>query len=618
MANTNYKPKGSNGHLAGSVAAPITYAPPVKRGEYTKPVEPVVAAPMSADASYKSTNQQVWGEGGTGIAGENAEVAFEKDRIEADPSRGQSYTQEELDALYKEHGIVDTGSSSQRADVMTWQEGAAAGVQLKPTSDPNYGYVDGMPRPYKPGDAGADEDFMTDADYQLVQYYKSEWNRYNELAQKETDPVKKQEYLAMRDQQNTNANRVRLKYDYSGGADGSMYLTAGQLGTAGNPSGGTGSTGGSYGGYGGGAVSSGASNPTDDLKSLLEAWQDAALKQSDGKIDYAVQQAVAELERALADAQIQYKEQAESVDRDARQAMDNSALYAELRGDRGGIGQEQYNSIQNTQAQNHLAVQQAQTKLATDTERQIADLRAQGEFEKADAALEITQTYLAQLISLEQWAAEYNLSVEQFNESIRQWEAEYKMAMQKLQISQKQWQQEFDYNKQLDTQKQYAAIAEALLGAGIPLTSEQMAALQITPEQADRFLAALRPSASGPQSGGNDDSGDDEVIMDYDGLFAAARESGRPQSFIANNYKKYGFNSNTALYSDYEKWLEIQKDKENSISDAVVMNLGAGMLSHDEVISMLIRGILEAEGYGGNTVLRWADGWNAQRYKNER
>ena len=159
MANTNYKPKGSSGHLAGSVAAPITYAPPVKRGEYTKPVEPVVAAPMSADASYKSTNQQVWGEGGTGVAGENAEVAFEKDRIEADPSRGQAYTQEELDALYKEHGITDTGSSSQKAQSMTWQEGAAADIQLKPTSDPNYGYVDGTPRPYKTGDAGADEDF---------------------------------------------------------------------------------------------------------------------------------------------------------------------------------------------------------------------------------------------------------------------------------------------------------------------------------------------------------------------------------------------------------------------------------------------------------------------------
>ena len=244
------------------------------------------------------------------------------------------------------------------------------------------------------------------------------------------------------------------------------------------------------------------------MKSLLAAWQDAAINQQNGQIDYAVAKAVADLERALADAQPQFKEQAESVDRNARQAMDNSALYAEMRGDKGGIGQEQYNSIQNTAAQNHLTVQLAQTKLATDTQRQIADLRAQGEFEKADAALQITQQYLQQLISLEQWAAEYNLSVDQFNESVRQWEAEYNMAMQQLQIGQNQWQAEFDaaqnrwqaefdYGKQSDM----ANIGWALLESGVSLSKEQLAAMGINEAQASQILMQQQLNAA--LKGGN-------------------------------------------------------------------------------------------------------------------
>ena len=45
---------------------------------------------------------------------------------------------------------------------------------------------------------------------------------------------------------------------------------------------------------------------------------------------------------------------------------------------------------------------------------------------------------------------------------------------------------------------------------------------------------------------------------DYDGLFAAAQASGYPKSFISNNYKKYGFSSSSSMYDDYESWLEGQ------------------------------------------------------------
>ena len=355
--------------------------------------------------NYKNQNEQIWEPGGTGYYGQMGQAGIEAQNRQDDPTYGQAYTNEGL------QNAIDTAN----------QNGAGITGSIH-----NYSQYD-TPRTETPGSAAADESHLSDGSYEYIQYCKDMWNKVDQ--DPNLTPAQKAEQKAY---WHNEAEKVRARSYYSGGADGSMYITNGEMNTAG----------GYYGGTSGsrGAGGSGANG----MGGYLDAWQEAALAQSNGKIDYAVQKAVADLERALADAQIQYKEQAESVDRDARQAMDNSALYAEMRGDKGGIGQEQYNSIQNTQAQNHLAVQQAQTKLATDTQRQIADLRAQGEFQKADAALEITQTYLSQLISLEQWAAEYNLSVEQFNASLAQWQAEYNMAMQQLEIGQNQWQAEYD------------------------------------------------------------------------------------------------------------------------------------------------------------------------------
>lgn len=362
----------------------------------------------------------------------------------------------------------------------------------------------------------ADATFMDGSDYYLTTQNKNAWHALNEqkkAAQQAGNTALVAQLQAQMDALHAANEEIRSKYGYSGGEDGSMYyiLDSGDSNIQSNTGGyTTGQTGGSTtGGYTGGTAITPSYEQTqrqNELKALLEEWQKAALEQSNGQIDYAVQKAVADLERALEDAQPQFKEQAETVDRDARQAMDNSALYAELRGDKGGIGQEQYNSIQNTQAQNHLAVQQAQTKLATDTQRQIADLRAQGEFQKADAALQITQQYLAQLISLEKWAAEYNLSVEQFNASLQQWEAEYNLAMQQFQTGVNQWQQEFNaaqnqwqqeynfaqqqYQNSLaqDQQSQVADIAWALLQAGVQLDDNQLKALGISSDQANSLL----------------------------------------------------------------------------------------------------------------------------------
>lgn len=185
---------------------------------------------------------------------------------------------------------------------------------------------------------------------------------------------------------------------------------------------------------GGGSIPtiSGLTNRAPDLTSTLDKWLEAAKAQLEQNVDYATSNGINELVRAREDAQGQYQTQRNQIAADEARASDNRALYNERAGDRGGIGAAQYDQIANTAAQNRLTVNQAQTKLSTDTARQIADLRAQGEFTKADQLLQLSQTYLQQLISIEQWGAEFNLSVDQFNKQIEQWNYEYELKVADL------------------------------------------------------------------------------------------------------------------------------------------------------------------------------------------
>lgn len=66
-------------------------------------------------------------------------------------------------------------------------------------------------------------------------------------------------------------------------------------------------------------------------------------------------------------------------------------------------------------------------------------------------------------------------------------------------------------------------------------------------------LEAQKSKRSG-SSGGT--SGDGSGEQDADGLFRAAYNSGNPRSFIANNYKKYGFSTSSGLTSDYADWVK--------------------------------------------------------------
>ena len=262
----------------------------------------------------------------------------------------------------------------------------------------------------------------------------------------------------------------------------------------------------------------------DDIKALYQQMQD----QQNAKIDYTVQQAVDELNRAQEAAQKDYAKQRNKVNIDAAQARDAEALYAAARGDRGGITGSQYNSISNTAANNHAAINQAQQQLATDTARQIADLRAQGEFEKADALLQIAQQQLAQLWELQQYNDSLTMQEQQMAMQESQLTGQYngtptidvQLADRELaynqQLADREWQQalkEWDYNTAQQEREWAYEIAMQSIQAGIIPTADVLAAAGIDSNTASQmasiYRAAMTSSASGGGGGGGDDTGRD-------------------------------------------------------------------------------------------------------------
>lgn len=183
---------------------------------------------------------------------------------------------------------------------------------------------------------------------------------------------------------------------------------------------------------------------TTEQENLLSQLTESQKQQASQAVDYTVRQGVNELNRAMEDAAVQYQTQRNQIASDEERAKANQALYNEMRGDRGGVGQSQYDAIANAAATNQRTVNSEQTKLSTDTARQIADLRAKGEFEKADKLLQISQEYLGQLMNLKQWADETNLGVDEFNVGIDEWEQEYNLKVNELLAEMKtsaaQWQ----------------------------------------------------------------------------------------------------------------------------------------------------------------------------------
>lgn len=300
------------------------------------------------------------------------------------------------------------------------------------------------------------------------------------------------------------------------------------------------------------------------MEEELKAQVQAARKQSDEAIDRSVSQSVTELETAEKAAQEEYREQREAIDLQEALAKDAQVLYAEARGDKGGIGAAQYDSIANTAAENRLKVSQAQTALAADTAAKIARLRSEGEYEKADKALSLTQDYLEKLQEMRRWAAEFQLSEEKFAQSLSQWQAEYDAKLAEMETEKEQWAAEFDYDThQSDLQKAGAT----LLDLGVMPSDSQLQAMGYTRGQAEAYMAAAKLAAAdqaaktAKTAASSTNSATESNIPGGEyALYLAAKESGGdPRTYVKNHYKEYGL---TALPTEkaYETWAASLKE----------------------------------------------------------
>lgn len=290
------------------------------------------------------------------------------------------------------------------------------------------------------------------------------------------------------------------------------------------------------------------------MEEELKRQAEAARQQSGDAIDRSVAQESAALVEAERQAREEYQAQRESIDLQEALAKDAQVLYAEARGDRGGIGAAQYDAIANTAAENRLKVAQAQTALASDTAARISALRAQGEYEKADKALRLTQEYLGKLQDLRQWAAEFELSEEKFARSLEQWQAEYEAKVRETETERERWEREFDYKTH---QADLKEAGQALLELGVLPSDSQLSALGYTTQQARDYMAAagLKAAESAQKAASSTKTATKSIKPGGEyALYLAARESGGDaRTYVKEHYKDYGL---TALpgESAYERW----------------------------------------------------------------
>ena len=227
-------------------------------------------------------------------------------------------------------------------------------------------------------------------------------------------------------------------------------------------------------------------------KAQMAAREQLEKAQAIRAADMATANGITALNDNLSAGRAMAQTQRNQVDADENKALDNQVLYAEARGDRGGIGQSQYGSIQNAASTQRQAVNSAEVKLQTDTARQIADLQAQGEFEKAKTISDISNKYLSELIELDKWATEKNVSIDEFNSKLAQWQNEHDLDVSKYltdtEINAAKVSGAFPNGTLTAAQQnavndRYANSAKALINAGIVPSATQLQALGWTPEQ---------------------------------------------------------------------------------------------------------------------------------------
>lgn len=245
-----------------------------------------------------------------------------------------------------------------------------------------------------------------------------------------------------------------------------------------------------------------------DLSDYINQMYDASLKSQLAQLEAAYQENLLELDRNQTETDAQYNEQKRQTQGDAERSAANWRELALAQGlNTGAIGQAAL--AQNNQLQSDL------NTLGTAQAKALDDIRNQRTLLGKQYQLQILQAQADN--DMERAQALYQEAV-RMDEVLMQKEAQAMDMMQTL-------------------------LGYAASGSGGSSSYSGSA-------------GSGSGSSGGYSSSGGSSSGSGSSGGNYDGLWAAAMASGYPQSYISNNYKKYGFTSSSGLWAEYQNYAE--------------------------------------------------------------
>ena len=309
---------------------------------------------------------------------------------------------------------------------------------------------------------------------------------------------------AKADAAHRQAEAIRQKYNYSGGADGSQYIPLDILEQA---------------------APEYTSRYQNTLDSVLDQWLNRDAFSYDPKTDPL------------------YQAMQTMYTREGSRAMQDALGQASAR--TGGLASSYAVSAAN-QANNYYLAQLGDKlpelqQLAY--EMYLGDADAQARQIQMLQSLE-NDNYNRYLTELDQWNTdrdfEYGVNRDQIADSRYEDETAWERS---------QYKDEQEYERLARQAELLASVGDFSGYKALGYTDAQISLLQ----SAYAAQAATGSKSSNRDSGSDSGSGGE---MDYDGLFEAASQSYSPQNYISSNYKKYGFTSSSGLSSAYENWVK--------------------------------------------------------------
>lgn len=179
---------------------------------------------------------------------------------------------------------------------------------------------------------------------------------------------------------------------------------------------------------------------TKSYSDSINSMYDMADQQVRNNLDYQYNQGINSAYRSYEDAAPSYGKQYGDATINMYQGADNSALASRMNGQYGGMATQQAGAVMTQYQQARQEISKAQEKLATDTVRQVEELRAQKKFKEADQLLQNAQRRFSALYEdavrvdenqYSNWQYENSLQREdsQINQNIAQSDKEYQQSL---------------------------------------------------------------------------------------------------------------------------------------------------------------------------------------------